>query len=210
MNLNTMFGRIHQKTMNQTAYSQNSTIPLMNMKYKMQQSAAASPSAAPTQLVNENAVKSSKLMTWGKPTWYFFHTMAEKVKDEEFANVRKDILDIIYSICVNLPCPECATHAQHYLEKINLNTIQTKDDLKMMLFVFHNYVNGHKKYPIMTLDELNALYSTAITANIINNFISFNLQKNATPKMIASDMFRKRIVLKSRDWLNQNADKFLP
>jgi Erv1 / Alr family len=209
MNLNTMFGRINQKTINQNYNTTSNIRPnIMALKYNSPQQ--IKPMNQPVGLINENAIKSSNTMTWGKPTWYFLHTLAEKIKIDDFHTVRVDLLDIVYSICTNLPCPDCANHAKTYLDKINFNTIQTKEDFKMMLFVFHNFVNQRKGYEIFTVDQLNELYSTANTSNIINNFLTTYLKKNPTPKMIANDMFRRRIVVKTKDWLNTNSTKFTP
>ena len=43
---------------------------------------------------------------WGEPTWYLFHTLAEKINDESFPTIREELLNVFYSICSNLPCPE--------------------------------------------------------------------------------------------------------
>jgi hypothetical protein len=53
---------------------------------------------------------------WGEPTWFLFHTLSVKIKESEFLRVRKELLNCIYSICVNLPCPICAEHAKQYLD----------------------------------------------------------------------------------------------
>lgn len=213
INMSTLFGRINHRTI-QRNYSAPSQPQIGGfMRINMQRSIPIStpvPPIQPMKLVNENAVKSSSTMTWGKPTWFFFHTLAEKIRDEEFSCVRADVLDIIYSVATNLPCPDCANHAKTYLDKINFNTIQTKSDLKMMLFIFHNFVNERKGYSMFTIDELNSLYPTANTTNIFNNFLLTYLKKNSTPKMMANEMYRRRIIYKTRDWLNTNSYKFLP
>lgn len=211
MNTNTLFGRIHQRTINPNytpSSTSNTSFNMMRFRY------SEPPNQTKPQnhikIVNENAVKSSAIMTWGKPTWYFFHTLAEKIKPEEFTGVRTDLLDIVYSISTNLPCPDCANHARTYLDKINFNTIQTKDDFKNMLFTFHNFVNQRKGYNIFTIDQLNELYKSANTANIINNFLMHYLKKNSSPSMMANDMFRRRIINKAREWLNANSNIFIP
>ena len=91
-----------------------------------------------------SVVKETKKMDWGEPTWFLFHTLAEKVKEEEFQNIRVELLNIIYSICSNLPCPVCSTHAKQHLNGTNFNNIQTKQQLKDFFFHFHNIVNQRK------------------------------------------------------------------
>ena len=209
MNINSLFGRIQQRVIKQQPTPISQGVGVMNLRYSPQ--AASKPvEPSPKKLVNENAVKSANTMTWGKPTWYFLHTLAEKIKEEEFPQVRNELLDIIYSICVNLPCPECATHAKTYLDGIKFNSIQTKNDLKVVLLVFHNYVSMHKQYDTFSMEQLNELYSSAVTANVVNNFIGFYMKKHVAPKMIANEMFRRRIIMKIKDWLVENSGKFDP
>jgi len=212
MNITSMFGRVNQRVIN-TSPAMSSDTPGM-MKMRLINTTPTHNNintlANKIDLVNVEAVKSTNTMKWGKPTWYLLHTLAEKVKDENFPSVRKDLLDIIYSICTNLPCPDCANHARVYLDGINFNTIQTKEDLKLMLFIFHNTVNKKKGYAIFTQEELDSMYASAITINIIQNFMAAYLVKNSAPQMIANDMFRRRIIGNAQDWLTKNMEKFLP
>ncbi len=149
-----------------------------------------------------------KKMIWGEPTWWFLHTVAHKVVD--FPKVRSGLLNIIYQTCVNLPCPVCAKHAKTYLDGINFNTIQTKEDLKRVLFVFHNVVNERKGVPLFPADELDAKYSTANTRNIFNNFIRHFQDRNRSPGLIADDLFRAKLAREFVGWFNANGSFFLP
>jgi len=149
-----------------------------------------------------------KSMKWGEPTWFLFHTLAEKVKDSDFQIIRKDLINIIYTICMNLPCPDCAKHATEYMNNINLNAIQTKTQLKDMLFVFHNTVNSRKGFSIFPREELDLKYSRANTINIIKNFIVHFENKNKSIRMISDDIYRARISDNLKQWLNQNITHF--
>ena len=145
-----------------------------------------------------------KRMIWGEPTWFFLHTVAEKVKSESFAIVRSDLLKHIYNVCTNLPCPFCAKHAKMHLDSINFNRISTKDELKMMLYTFHNVVNAKKNYPIFPVEELDAKYSLANTRNIFTHFIIHFNDTYRAPGMIADDLFRKQLSKALIEWFNQN------
>jgi len=149
-----------------------------------------------------------KKMKWGAPTWFLFHTMAEKIKPEYFQEVRMDLLNIIYTICANLPCPDCAKHAIAHLNSINFNAIQSKDALRFMLFQFHNEVNKRKGYPEMPVDKLSETYSVANTINIIHYFMPFFEDKHANIRMIADDMHRARVALQLKAWFNKNIGCF--
>lgn len=207
MNMNMMYGRSQRSvnTFTNINGSPSTNLQLMKLKYNKQYIPVNVPSSESNSIVivNESTIVSNG-MKWGQPTWFFLHTLAEKVNENKFIEIRKELLEIIYSICTNLPCPDCSNHAKAYLDKINFNTIQTKNDLKNMLFVFHNTVNTRKSYPIFTLDELNSKYLLANTSNIFNAFFTQYLAKTGVPKMIANDMFRRRIFVKIKDWINKN------
>ena len=82
---------------------------------------------------------------WGPPVWTFFHTLAENINEEGFSNIKFSLFSFIKRICNYLPCPDCSHHAIHFLAKVNINKIVTKNDFKNMLYVFHNSVNKRKR-----------------------------------------------------------------
>ena len=158
-------------------------------------------------IVNNDQINEKK-MKWGAPIWYFFHTLAEKVKENEFLSIRNDLLNNIILICKNLPCPNCAAHATEYMSKINFNVINSKDDLKTLLLDFHNIVNKRKGYQIFTRKELDEKYSKAITINIFNSFLIVFQDKHKSIRMIADDMYRQRLSIILKDWITNNYNKF--
>ena len=78
---------------------------------------------------------------WGPPTWYLFHTLAEKVIDSDFDKMKPELITMIKLICSNLPCPDCSHHATMMLNNSKLASIKNKDDLKQYMLWFHNQVN---------------------------------------------------------------------
>ena len=149
-----------------------------------------------------------KKVKWGEPTWYLLHTLSIKVKDSEFKHIRIDLLNRIYAICINLPCPDCANHAKIYLDNINFNTIQTKEHLKVFLYNFHNDVNRRKGYPFFPYDKLDEKYSLAITNNIIRNFMVHFSDRNRSLKLLAGDLHRSQLCISLRKWFNDNINYF--
>lgn len=146
-------------------------------------------------------------MTWGKPTWFLFHTLAEKAFDTHFTELRTGLLDTIYTICVNLPCPKCAEHAKKHLNGINFNTITTKEYLKRMMFDFHNYVNQQKKYRVFQEDELE-MYTLSITRQIIYNFFIEFTKKTKNIRYLADDLHRERVASSLKRWFSNNIQYF--
>ena len=162
---------------------------------------------AATNNVVEDTNKPKK-MKWGEPTWFLFHSLAEKVKEEHFNTVKNELINTIYVICKNLPCPMCATHATQYMNSINFSTIQTKKDLIDLLWRFHNEVNVKKNVPIFSYEQLQEKYSRANLVNIIQLFMYHFKDKHASLKMIADDMYRQKIAAKMQDWFRQNLQYF--
>ena len=169
------------------------------------------PPTQPIQTINEVPEDpAKKKMKWGEPVWFFFHTIAEKVKPESFAIVRMELLQLITSICRNLPCPTCSQHATTYLANINLNLIQTKEHLIDFFYTFHNEVNKRKGVAQFPIELLREKYSKANTLNIINHFLVNLLDKSYSIRMIAEDFHIKRLVDDIKRWLTNNLKHFQP
>ena len=99
---------------------------------------------------------------WSRPTWFFFHGFAEKINEEFY---RKNYIlcwnNIIKTICNNLPCPICKSHASKYISTVKHGEINTKERLKLYLFNFHNSVNrhlGYRKYNYNELEKYKRLH----------------------------------------------------
>jgi hypothetical protein len=185
--------------------NQNIVIPLSNSYKKIIQN-NVTPQKNITSI--QPQINPQKKMKWGEPTWFLFHTIAEKIKPDEFHHIRVELLNIISIICNNLPCPDCANHASEYMNKINKNAIRSKQDLKLMLFQFHNVVNQKKKFPLFSIDELDSKYSNANTINIIQNFMHHFQDKHHSLRMIANDIHRSRISEQLKLWFNANIQYF--
>jgi hypothetical protein len=116
---------------------------------------------------------------------------------------------MIKDICKNLPCPTCSAHASQYIDKINVNSLQSKHDLIKMLFEFHNNVNARTNSPQFSYDELLSKYKQANFVNIVNNFMYYYKMEHHAIRMIADDMYRKRSAKSIIDWLQAHRDIFV-
>ena len=150
-----------------------------------------------------------KKMSWGEPTWNVLHVLAEKVKDEEFPKIRVELLEVIYSICSNLPCPDCANHASMYLNDIRYKNIQTKEQLKNMLWTFHNTVNKKKDFPQFPRDQLETKYAAYPLIPVLHAFMVKFQDKHRSIRMIADDFHRSKIADKLKKWFNEHISSFL-
>jgi hypothetical protein len=145
--------------------------------------------------------------TWGPPVWTLFHTLAEKITETGFQYIGIQLFSYIFRISSYLPCPECSSHASRFLGKVNQNRIKTKYDLKNILYVFHNVVNGRKGKPIYHTDNLN-VYQKKNLNNVYKNFIQvYNTRGNM--KLLAESFQRQRILSEFKTWLVSNSKFFV-
>lgn len=151
-----------------------------------------------------------KPMKWGEPTWFMFHTIAEKIKPEFYIQYRSEIMNIIRIICNTLPCPICANHATQYMQNINDSQLSTKEDLQRMLWAFHNSVNERKGLPFFPNDngQLHEKYSRANTRAIISNFIVVHKDKQSGFRMMADDFYRNKNINMIKSWFVRNISIF--
>jgi len=149
-----------------------------------------------------------KKILWGEPFWNLFHVLAEKVKPESFPIIRVPLLQLIFTICSNLPCPDCCKHAVAYLTSIQYQNIQTKEQLKTMFFDFHNSVNARKKVDLYSRTALDEKYSRGLLGPILGVFLVHFQQKNKSIRMIADDLFKGRIAVQISNWFQANMDHF--
>lgn len=200
------------KTMNQPYIKQPNILTIKPYRSTMNSLQTITPPSANSQLAVEIKPKDEavKPMKWGQPIWFLFHTLSHKVKEESFPKIRVELLNHLYNICNNLPCPTCASHAVEYLNGVNFNSIQRKEDLKYLFFSFHNSVNERKGFSIFPYSELNEKYENAVTKNIIYYFIQAYQDKHKSIHMIANDMYRARQVIVLKEWFNANIQHFDP
>jgi hypothetical protein len=140
---------------------------------------------------------------WGNNIWYLFHTLSYKIKEEAFLILKNDLIEIFKNICKNLPCPDCSKDALNVIEKIDFNNVNTKEDFKLMLFNFHNYVNRKLKKKEFKYEDFDNKYKNANIHNLIYNFnIIFNSKAN-NPHMISNIFLRKQALPKINILLNK-------
>lgn len=147
-------------------------------------------------------------VAWGPPTWMMFHTMAEKIDERFFAQNSLNILQLIQTICHNLPCELCSNHAKQYMNKVQFNTIRTKDDLKRFLFDFHNDVNKRKGYPLFEISQLQTEYINRDMKQCVYDFIVHFQKKTRNIHLISQEMYRQRNAHNVREWFRQNIQHF--
>ena len=123
---------------------------------------------------------------WGNITWIFFHTLAEKVSNDKFLEVRDTLIEIIRGICSHLPCPDCSNHASLILRQAYIKNIQTKEHFIEFLRQFHNIVNIKLKKQQMNLDEVSLIYKQKNMTIVIQQFFSIYRKQSYNPKLLTN------------------------
>jgi hypothetical protein len=106
-----------------------------------------------------------------------------------------------------LPCPDCANHAREYLNNINYLTIYSKQQLKDVLFHFHNTVNQRRGVELFLYTNLDEKYNAAVMRNIIINFMTHFDRKG---KLLPDSMQRDSAIVFLKKWFNGNIQIFMP
>ena len=144
---------------------------------------------------------------WGQPTWVFFHTLAEKIKEENFDDEKIKIFNIIANICNNLPCPDCKLHASMYIKKNKLTNIKSKHDLKKYFFTFHNEVNRRIKVEEKKIEYLE-VYKTNNLKDIFINFVK-QFSKPVYNNRLMMDSLNRNLIMKEViKYFQENLNKF--
>ena len=144
---------------------------------------------------------------WGNATWYLFHTLSYKMKDEYFEELKDDFLNMCSRICSNLPCPDCSEHASSIMRNLNRGNIKTKKDLQMFFFDFHNSVNKRVKKPVFSESSM-FMYRNAVTKNIVFNYISTMSKKYHNIKLLTNSFHRDATMNDFKKWISHNSNKF--
>lgn len=186
--------------------SNNDNNIVMGMKTVMYRQSNSSTATTIAQ-ISKPRDKPTRL-EWGTPIWTLFHTLIHKIKEIHYNEKSAELLTIIKIISANLPCPICTEHATKYLSSINSLSLKTKEDMKLMLFQFHNTVNERKGYTKFPLSELDSRYDNANTMNVINNFIISYRKKSRNLQLIALEMSKKKALEFVTKWLRDNIHIF--
>jgi hypothetical protein len=145
---------------------------------------------------------------WGPPIWRFFHTLAEKMNENAYPVIYKQLFYFICQICKHLPCPQCSSDATRFLAKIKIQDLKTKTDFKNMLYIFHNYVNTKKRKALFNYANINT-YKNYKLMQVYNDFVShYNTKGNMN---LLTESFQRQFVIKGfKKWFITNIKAFLP
>ena len=111
---------------------------------------------------------------WGTITWNMLHTLVEKSQNEKFYNYKIDLISIIQNICVLLPCQTSCKLSKIFLDNVFINKIDNLNDVKKILYVFHNYINKNNKKQLFNYNNI-IKYKDFDIHNIYNSYANLYL-----------------------------------
>ena len=139
-------------------------------------------------------------MRWGYITWMFFHTLAAKIPDDRYNDLKLDLLKYIKTFCAILPCPNCAQHATAYLSKIQPQHVATKAMLKTMLYGFHNEVNKTKNVKPYAFADLGK-YESLNLPYLYTIFMQEFFKPTHNQRLLMDSMARTRVMQQFKGWM---------
>ena len=108
---------------------------------------------------------------WGPIYWRLIHVIVFALPDDVVVSEKLEIVSILKSICVNIPCPTCQEHATAFMNRIRWTLVRNKWDFLKLLNDFHNSVNKRLKKKSFTLEESIALISQLDTKVVCKDFV---------------------------------------
>ena len=107
---------------------------------------------------------------WGPPTWRLLHTLIENINNDEFEVLKYELFSIIKNICILLPCILSVQTSKIYFQKVKLVTFTNVNDLKNMLFMFHNFTNARTRKPLFKYSHIS-IYQNIDIISAYNDFV---------------------------------------
>lgn len=133
---------------------------------------------------------------WGNITWKFFHTLAEKIDENHFSDIKDKLINIILNTCSNLPCPDCSEHATNILKRSYIKNINNKNHFIEFLRQFHNIVNIKLEKKEVKKEEIVEMYKNENISKIFNQFIYYYKNIRTSERMMSNN-FHRNLYLKN-------------
>ena len=146
-------------------------------------------------------------MKWAEPTWFFFHSFAQKVKEDFYSSHYTECALIFRGICNNLPCPICRKHATIYFIN-HFKKIYNKERLIEFFFNFHIYVNLRTRKEKVEREILEK-YKQAVFPKIVQYFLKNFKAKSIVSQDFSDQQSRQNLIKKLKVWFKQNYREFL-
>ena len=151
-----------------------------------------------------------KKSIWGPCIWKTIHTLTVKIKDSHFYSKKNELIQLIFKICTNLPCPLCSSHSINLLKKYKVKYIMKKEDLIKIMFKIHNEINIKLKKEIYDYEKVIPLYKSYSLKSILNDYYDKNMYSQFSEKMMLYNFHKNEFLKYFKNYVIKNIDNFDP
>ena len=96
---------------------------------------------------------------WGKHGWFFLHSVTLAYPDDPTENDKQNYRTFFNTLPKVLPCGACRQNLDKHMRKVSLEQALTnKKSLVKWLIAIHNETNATLGKPILSYDEVIAIY----------------------------------------------------
>lgn len=149
-----------------------------------------------------------KKSVWGPCVWKTIHSLTVKIKDSHFNDKKKELIDLIFKICSNLPCPMCSEHCRGLLKKYKILHVKTKEELINIMFKIHNDVNIRLKKPLFKYEEVIPLYKSYNLKEILNDYYNKTIESRFAEKMMLYNFHKMEFLKYFKKYVLNNIQYF--
>lgn len=97
---------------------------------------------------------------FGPPLWFSLHNSAAHYPNNPSKEMQQQMIYLIISIPILVPCAMCKNHVSHYISQNSLETVvKNKSNLFEFFCNMHNSVRQRQGKDLFTLDEAKAMYN---------------------------------------------------
>lgn len=129
---------------------------------------------------------------WGRLSWFVFHGLAHKLK-LEYQYLAPLLFAHIKALCVHLPCPDCARHAQLMWANYPF-MVGGKEDLVRALWRAHNVVNIRLGKPVLSRNDHDQLYTAIPLFKVCNDYKQVMTATEGSDLRLTDSFHRKRTI----------------
>lgn len=149
----------------------------------------------------------TRITFWGPACWRFFHTLIAKIKPDQFLNIRDSLMNHLQTICSNLPCPSCSSHAKQFFQQQGPLQFQTKDEMIGFFWFFHEHVSKKLNKPPFPFSNIG-IYNSMRLRDCYTNFANQYTAKDTGLKLMSETFHRKGILRGFNQWMVHNNQSF--
>jgi hypothetical protein len=145
---------------------------------------------------------------WGPAVWRLFHTLSERINDNAYHALSRQLFGFFVRICKFLPCPDCSNDASIFLAKIKLSDMKNKTEFKNTFYLFHNWVNAKKRKPLFNYSYMN-VYGRYRLVDVLNDFYA-KYQTKGNMKLLTESFQRQFVIKDFNNWIKYTIAAFVP